>query len=70
MPEVGLRVYITGTKHHGFKGHVVPTPDGWPYRAVCVHLDEWPNEVFKFYCHNLCTYLPCGRVVPYGDTVK
>ena len=44
----GSRVFVTGTKHHGFRGTVVESFAN----GHLVLLDEW-NEPIKFYTHNL-----------------
>jgi hypothetical protein len=53
LPIVGTRVFVTGTRHHGFRGEVIAPDPTWSPRAIAVRLDEWPDEVFKFYNHNL-----------------
>lgn len=56
LPPVGTRVFVTGTRHHGFRGTVVERPKDWPSpRSIAVELDEWFGELFKFYVHNLIT---------------
>lgn len=50
---VGTRVLVTGTRHHGFRGEVVPKSEGMSERALAVRLDEWPDQTFTFYLHNL-----------------
>lgn len=53
---IGTRIYITGTKHHGFRGEIIQrpqTPQFQGLNCVAVKLDEWPDEVFKFYSVNL-----------------
>lgn len=62
LPSIGTRVYVTGTRHHGFKGYVAPKPVGWSERSIAVHLDEWPDDTFKFYLHNLMRVLRNGKV--------
>jgi hypothetical protein len=49
----GTRVFVTGTRHHGFYGVVTEAPATWSPRAMAVILDEWPDELRKFYRHNL-----------------
>jgi hypothetical protein len=49
LPPIDCRVFVTGTKHHGFRG----TVKRHDQRRVYVELDEWPGEEFKFYYHNL-----------------
>lgn len=48
LPIVGGRVYVTGTKHNGFRG-VVVRHEG---RVVIVQLDEF-DEPVRLYNHNL-----------------
>lgn len=57
LPAIGTRVFVTGTRHHGFRGTVVEKKPEWNLapRAVAVKLDEWDNPYHKFYCHNLLT---------------
>lgn len=51
----GTRVFVTGTRHHGFKGTVVEKQPEWRLadRAIAVKLDEWTDPYHKFYLHNL-----------------
>ncbi len=51
--EVGTRVFVTGTRHHGFWGNVVKKNADMSERSIAVILDEWPNEKMVFYLHNL-----------------
>lgn len=53
LPIVGTRVFVLSGRHFGFWGTVVERPAGWAERRVAVRLDEWPDEVFPFYNHNL-----------------
>ncbi len=48
MPNVGMRVFVTGTKHHGFRGVVVDRC----WRSIKVKLDEFEEPVI-LYTHNL-----------------
>lgn len=48
MLEEGDRVFVTGTKHHGFRGTVHDVLAN----GVMVLLDEWTTPI-KFYRHQL-----------------
>ncbi len=53
--KIGTRVFITGTKHHGFRGKIIErprTPEYQSLNSIPVLLDEW-DEPMKFYFHNL-----------------
>jgi len=52
LPITGTRVFVTGTKHHGFRGVVLEPTEGMSPRAIRVQLDEW-DEPLTFYNHNL-----------------
>lgn len=53
MLRLGSRVFVTGTKHHGFRGAITARPPDWPWRkAWPVLLDEW-DEPLPFYTVNL-----------------
>lgn len=52
LPIAGVRVFVTGTRHHGFRGTVLDsTPDMSP-RGIRVQLDEWHNPIV-LYNHNI-----------------
>lgn len=52
LPNEGMRVMVTGTRHHGFRGTVLPAREGQAPRAVLVQLDEF-DEPVVLYTHNL-----------------
>ncbi len=45
----GTRVFVTGTRHHGFRGVVI----GSSNRRMLIVLDEWPGKILPLYRHNL-----------------
>lgn len=52
---VGTRVYVSGTKHNGFRGVIVQrpaTPEYQSFDSLAVLLDEF-DEPIKLYYHNL-----------------